>query len=87
MAVTARGYLGAPSGRDHAVRNLRDAAARGESVTADGVREQAIGLLSEIAGALALSRAVLRADPNFSDEILRIAGDRLHTELRATPES
>jgi TetR/AcrR family transcriptional repressor of nem operon len=63
---------------------LRDAAARGESVTADGVREHAIGILAEIAGALALSRAVLQTDPNFSDEILRVARDRLHTELRAT---
>lgn len=66
---------------------LRDAAVRGDTVTPDTVRRQAIGLLTEIVGALALSRAVLRVDADFSDEVLRVARDRLHAELRAGPES
>lgn len=62
---------------------LRDAAARGEVVAPGAVREQAITLLAEVVGALTLSRAVLRADPALSDEILRAARDRVHAELHA----
>lgn len=62
---------------------LRDAAARGEVVATGAVREQAITLLAEVVGALTLSRAVLRADPDLSDEILRAAHDRVQAELHA----
>ena len=65
---------------------LRDAAARGEVVAPGAVREQAITLLAEIVGALTLSRAVLRADPALSDEILRAARDRVHAGLRGTSQ-
>jgi TetR/AcrR family transcriptional regulator, transcriptional repressor for nem operon len=60
---------------------LRDAAARGKIVAPDAVRRQAITLLAEIVGALTLSRAVLRADPGLSEEILQAARDRVHAEL------
>ena len=62
---------------------LRDAAARGEVVAPGAVREQAITLLAEVVGALTLSRAVLRADPALSDEILLAARDRVHAQLHA----
>jgi len=42
-------------------------------------REQAVRLLSEIVGALVLSRAVAGANPSLSDEILRISREKLST--------
>ena len=60
---------------------LRDAAARGEVVAPAAVRQQAVTLLAEIVGALTLSRAVLRADPGLSEEILQAAGQRVRAEL------
>jgi TetR/AcrR family transcriptional regulator, transcriptional repressor for nem operon len=71
QAAYAEGVEGYLSGFAGAL--IAEAAERGEDLGPEPAREQAMRLLSEMVGAMALARAVHRAEPALSDEILDVS--------------
>ena len=70
QAAYAKGVEGYIAGFD-AAQQL-EAAERGEALDAEQARRRSIALLSEIVGAIVLSRAIRLVDPDLSDEILAV---------------
>lgn len=69
QSAYARGVEGYLS--QFAAELSREAGTRGDALEPQDARRQAIGLLSEMVGALVLARAVNKAEPELSEEILR----------------
>ncbi|NHC16415.1 TetR/AcrR family transcriptional regulator [Motilibacter deserti] len=78
QAAYARGVRGYIEGFD-AAQQL-EASGRGEALDPEEARRRSIALLSEIVGAMVLSRAIRLVDPDLSDEILAVNRRRLEQE-------
>ncbi|MGY1857140.1 TetR/AcrR family transcriptional regulator [Modestobacter sp. SYSU DS0290] len=74
QAAYASGVAGYIAGFD-AAQQL-EATERGEAIDPEEARRRSITLLSEMVGAMVLSRAVRLADPDLSDEILTVSRQR-----------
>jgi TetR/AcrR family transcriptional repressor of nem operon len=78
QAAYARGVAGYIAGFD-AAQQL-EATERGEALDPDEARRRSIALLSEMVGAIVLSRAIRLVEPALSDEILAVNRQRHHQE-------
>ncbi|MDA0183978.1 TetR/AcrR family transcriptional regulator [Solirubrobacter phytolaccae] len=78
QAAYAEGVNGYIAGFD-AAQQL-EATERGEALDPEAARRRSIALLSEIVGAIVLSRAIRLVDPDLSDEILAVNRQRHHQE-------
>jgi len=78
QAAYAKGVRGYIAGFD-AAQQL-EATERGEALDPDEARRRSIALLSEMVGAIVLSRAIRLADPGLSDEILAVNRQRHDAE-------
>lgn len=78
QAAYADGVRGYIAGFD-AAQQL-EATERGEAVDPAETRRRSIALLSEIVGAMVLSRAIRLVEPDLSDEILAVNRQRHHQE-------
>jgi TetR/AcrR family transcriptional regulator, transcriptional repressor for nem operon len=78
QAAYAKGVEGYIAGFD-AAQQL-EATERGEALDPEEARRRSIALLSELVGAIVLSRAIRLVDPDLSDEILAVNRQRHHHE-------
>lgn len=75
QAAYAEGVRGYIEGFDAALQ--LEATERGETLDPDEARRRSITLLTEIVGAIVLSRAIRLAEPDLSDEILAVSRQRV----------